>query len=231
MKDQRVLEVGHGTTGGAWRRISAGVTITGTYAAERQRAVLCLAESQEKERAVDAIHATHAFAQSAGDAAGAKPEDQLRRGLEGANEALAFESRGRADVAIAAASFHCEGVSFLGIGGGTIAAWDERGVTTLESAADTRSVPTGHGLDGYSIRRTRVSAGSYPGVPGEASTIVLGTCLLSALDEEALEGCRRLHLSAARSADWIAREVHERTRDRRPGAHVLVVTMRKDGES
>lgn len=48
--------------------------------------------------------------------------------------------------------------------------------------------------------------------------------LVSHLDSNDLDWCRLMKLDAEATAQWIADTVRERTRDRAPGAHVIVIT-------
>ena len=226
MSVEEGLQVGHSTTGGAERRTAATtITITGGENAEQRGAIICLAESRDPRLQADAIRAAAAFTRGAEAAAEAGPEEQLRAGLTAADRALTRDTD-EPDVSIAAARLHPGGITYLGIGSGTVAAWDDEAAVMLRTAPESEVGPQGRGLAGNGVRPGRIDAGSYVGEREGSDTVVLGTGLVSTLDSDTLEWCRSMELTAKQSARWIADQVRDRTRDRRPGAHVVVACIR-----
>ena len=225
MSVEEGLQVGHSTTGGAERRTAtASITIAAGGKGWQRGAIICLAESREPRLQADAIRAAKAFTRGAEAAGDATPEEQLRAGLTAADKALTQDTN-EANVSIAAARLHPGGITYLGIGSGTVAAWDAETAVMLRAAPEAEDSPHGRGLAGNGVGPGRIDAGSYLGGRQGSDTVVLGTGLLSTLDRETLKWCRSMELTAKESARWIADQVQDRTRDRRPGAHVVVACI------
>lgn len=184
--------------------------------------IACVAEERNGRRG-DASRAAAAFAEGASTGAGRGPE-RLRAGLEAADRALAGSA---SDVSLTAVAVHRSGIDYVAAGNGAVGIWDSDGSMLLYWTAEE---PGEHrrGLRGTGIEPTGIEEGRCVGGLEARDRVILGTGLVAELDRETLEWGRHMDLPAARAAEWLADQVRERTRDRRPGARVLVLGPRTD---
>ena len=187
--------------------------------------VVCLVEADREEDTLAAETASIRFLNGYRGSMAPSGRERLQAGLEAADLALAGTTM-VGSVSVTAITVHKDGMDYLAAGEGLIGYHDADGGVIVRSGPGD---PRGGGFAEGGIRGKGVRPGSFDlgTCTAEAGAddwhAVLASRLGGVLDDDTLTWWAPGKMDGMAAAEWLAAEIRERTKDRRPGAHVVVI--------
>lgn len=218
----------------SWPRMATGHINTANRNQLGKHPMVCMTETDAdpKGNTATAERICKSFITSYQALEGMTPQDRLRHALQAANSELdeLQNETGTPAVrtSVTAVAAHEHGIDYIAIGDGTIMLIEGAKGRKVRRTPQTRHTPDkprcglyGHEIDPENIDQGRLDGDATPG-----ELIVMGTALLSRVDDEELTWVQNHSGNQMETMRSIADEVSAETGDRFPGVGLVSVANR-----
>ena len=218
----------------SWPRVASGYISTTSRERLGKHPIICMVEtdSDPKETTAEAERICESFLASYQGLEGMPPQTRLVHAMRAANSELdeiqSTSGKPAARTSVTAVAAHDDGIDYIAIGDGTIVLMNHDTARKVRRTPPRAHRPPGptHGLYGQPIDAERLDQGRINGRSTPGELVVIGTALLSKVDDVELTWVREQQGNQLETMRTIADEVSAETGDRHPGVGLVSIANR-----